>query len=73
VGRSLPVLPLLLLIAVNAVCGVTFVQMKDALELYPLLAFRPESSWPSRPRPMRGAPSAPKGPVLEDKTCYKGT
>jgi drug/metabolite transporter (DMT)-like permease len=33
------VLPLLLLIAVTAVWGVTFVQVKDALELYPLFAF----------------------------------
>jgi drug/metabolite transporter (DMT)-like permease len=33
------VLPLLLLIAVTAVWGVTFVQAKDALELYPLFAF----------------------------------
>jgi drug/metabolite transporter (DMT)-like permease len=32
------VLPLLLLIAVTAVWGVTFVQVKDALELYPLFA-----------------------------------
>jgi drug/metabolite transporter (DMT)-like permease len=32
-------LPLLLLIAVTAVWGVTFVQVKDALELYPLFAF----------------------------------
>ena len=30
---------LLLLIAVTAVWGVTFVQVKDALELYPLFAF----------------------------------
>jgi hypothetical protein len=30
------VLPLLLLIAVTAVWGVTFVQVKDALDLYPL-------------------------------------
>jgi drug/metabolite transporter (DMT)-like permease len=33
------VLPLLLLIAVTAVWGVTFVQVKDALDLYPLFAF----------------------------------
>jgi drug/metabolite transporter (DMT)-like permease len=33
------VLRLLLLIAVTAVWGVTFVQVKDALELYPLFAF----------------------------------
>ena len=32
-------LPLLLLIAVTAVWGVTFVQVKDALDLYPLFAF----------------------------------
>ena len=32
-------LPLLLLIAVTAVWGVTFVQVKDTLELYPLFAF----------------------------------
>jgi drug/metabolite transporter (DMT)-like permease len=33
------VLPLLFLIAVTAVWGVTFVQVKDALDLYPLFAF----------------------------------
>src|SRR5215204_7227068 len=32
-------LPLLALVAVTAVWGVTFVQVKDALELYPLFAF----------------------------------
>jgi drug/metabolite transporter (DMT)-like permease len=32
-------IPLLLLIAVTAVWGVTFVQVKDALALYPLFAF----------------------------------
>ena len=32
-------LPLLLLVAVTAVWGVTFVQVKDALALYPLFAF----------------------------------
>jgi drug/metabolite transporter (DMT)-like permease len=31
--------PTLALIAVTAVWGVTFVQVKDALELYPLFAF----------------------------------
>ena len=31
--------PLLVLIAVTAVWGVTFVQVKDAIALYPLFAF----------------------------------
>jgi drug/metabolite transporter (DMT)-like permease len=33
------VVPFLALVAVTAIWGVTFVQMKDALELYPLFAF----------------------------------
>jgi drug/metabolite transporter (DMT)-like permease len=33
------VLPLLALVAVTAVWGITFVQVKDAVELYPLFAF----------------------------------
>ena len=32
-------MPLLALIAVTAVWGVTFVQVKDAVDVYPLFAF----------------------------------
>ena len=34
-----PIVPFLALVAVTAIWGVTFVQIKDALELYPLFAF----------------------------------
>ena len=34
-----PVVAVLALVAVTAVWGVTFVQVKDAVELYPLFAF----------------------------------
>ena len=34
-----PVLPTVALVAVTAVWGLTFVQVQDALELYPLFAF----------------------------------
>ena len=34
-----PAVPFLALVAVTAIWGVTFVQIKDALELYPLFAF----------------------------------
>jgi drug/metabolite transporter (DMT)-like permease len=39
VGSENRVLPLLALLGVTAVWGVTFVQVQDALELYPLFAF----------------------------------
>jgi drug/metabolite transporter (DMT)-like permease len=39
VGSENRVLPLLALVGVTAVWGVTFVQVQDALELYPLFAF----------------------------------
>lgn len=38
-GAERPFLPLVLLVGVTAVWGVTFVQVQDALELYPLFAF----------------------------------
>src|SRR5438093_1946367 len=38
-SRRLPWIPLVALVLVTAVWGVTFVQIKDALELYPLFAF----------------------------------
>src|SRR5438128_2669663 len=37
--RQRLVIPFLALVLVTAIWGVTFVQMKDALELYPLFAF----------------------------------
>src|SRR5436305_10331618 len=37
--RAMPIAPALVLMAVTAVVGVTFVQVKDAVALYPLFAF----------------------------------
>ena len=38
-GHAPPLVALIALIAVTAVWGVTFVQVKDAVEVYPLFAF----------------------------------